>query len=474
MSAQPAIDPQPLLHRARSLLQSGQTRPMRPVLAALQRLMPSTPEIDELEARLLLGEGRLADALAVLDRGLAAVPDAVALLLCRADARLRDGAVAAAASDAAEAVMLDRGNARAKAILGIILIELGQVADARVCLAEAVAAEPASAQYRQGLAEALERLGEPVGAAAALCDGIALQPANVALRIAAVMTAMRQRDFAAAAALAEAARHDGVADACVFGLLGHALSNLGRHAEAVEAYGEAARLAPEDQYVRHLVSAAGVLPSEPRAPAAYVETLFDGYADRFEAHLIGLGYRVPGLMRKRLLAHVPAVFSDGPVLDLGCGTGLIGVALSDLALRPLVGVDLSAPMLRHAAAKGVYDELLQADVETVLNDPGRRWKLVIAADVLCYFGALDALLKSVHDRLEPGGLLLFSVELLAGGPTWALGAQGRYAHARRYVEQAVAQAGLVLRDIGEEVLRNEAEAGVPGLLVVAQRTRLDG
>ena len=69
-------------------------------------------------------------------------------------------------------------------------------------------------------------------------------PGDPTLRTAAIMVAMRTRDFTGAADIAEAARRDGVADAQVFGLKGHALSSLGRHGEATAAYAEALKLAP--------------------------------------------------------------------------------------------------------------------------------------------------------------------------------------------------------------------------------------
>ncbi len=65
------------------------------------------------------------------------------------------------------------------------------------------------------------------------------------------VTSPRQYGFA------EEAHAAGVADACLFGLKGHALSSLGRHAEAAEAYAEALKLGPDDPYVRHLVAASG-------------------------------------------------------------------------------------------------------------------------------------------------------------------------------------------------------------------------
>lgn len=349
------------------------------------------------------------------------------------------------------------------------------------CLREAVAEAPARAAYRRALAAAQEQAGDADAAMATLAEGIRLAAGDVQLRTAAIMVAMRQRAFAAAADLAEAARRDGVADACVFGLRGHALSSIGRHAEAGEAYAEALKLAPEDPYVRHLVAAAGMLPQAARAPAAYLEAVFDGYAARFETHLIGLGYRVPGLVRAAVLAHVPLPADGnrlGPVLDLGCGTGLVGVVLSDLPLGPLVGVDISAGMLAEARAKGLYDTLLQEDLETTLARTDRDWPLVIAADVFCYFGELDGVLAQVRARLRPGGVLIFTAETLpADEPTaagWRLGRQGRYAHHIDYLRASAAGAGLAIRAIAAESLRREAGAPVPGAVVVLERTLHDG
>lgn len=464
-------DPDVLTRRVREMVGAGRLLAARPLLAALRSMGVAAAETAEIEGRLLLREGRLADALAVLDAALAQGP-AAPLHLCRAEARLQADDAAGAAADAAEALILDRTDPQAKAVLGVALIELGRPDEALPCLRAAIAMLPERVAYHQALAAAQERCGDPDAAAATLAAAIVRAPGQVRLRTAAVMVAMRQKDFAAAAALAECARRDGVADAAIFGLRGHALSSLGRHADAADAYAEALKLAPEDLYVRHLVAAAGVLPQALRAPAEYLRTVFDSYASRFEQHLIGLGYRVPGLIRAALLAELDlSAGSVGPVLDLGCGTGLMGVVLSDLPLRPLVGVDLSDGMLAEARAKRLYDELVQKDLETLLDEPGPAWPVILAADVFCYFGALGGVLARVAARLAPGGLCVFSVELDSGeggGKGWQLGRQGRYRHAEFHVRAALAEAGLGVLRCVPEVLRQEADAPVAGLLVVAR------
>ena len=363
------------------------------------------------------------------------------------------------------------------------MLDLGRPFDAVACLAEAVASEPADLHYRQALATALEKAGDVDAAHLALTDGIALSPANVPVRNAAILLCIRRRDFVQAVRLAEQARSLGIADACTFGMQGHAMSSLGQHDLAAIAYQNALKLGPEDTYVRHLVMSSGLMPDSKRAPESYVRTVFDGYADRFETHLIQLEYRIPAAIRTLLLAHpkIAAGIPAGPVLDLGCGTGMAALAIGDLPLGPFTGVDLSPRMLAHARAKRLYAELREADIVSDLASRKQRWPLIVAADVLCYFGALEELLTLVHDRLEPNGWFVFSVEeiqpdhdgVVPGNGDWALQRQGRYVHAEHYVYEAVRNAGFRVLRMDRPVIRQEAGADVPGLLLAIERIRHD-
>jgi len=393
------------------------------------------------------------------------------------------GDVEGATRDAAEAVILDRTDPVAKALLGTLMLDLNRPMEAAACLREAVTQRPADPAFREALAIAQEACGEPDLALHTLEEAVALAPTAISLRNAGVMLCMRRRDFNGAVRLAEAARAVGIADACLFGLKGHALSSLGRHDDAAEAYHEALKLGPDDPYVRHLVSASGAVPQGRRAPAAYLRAVFDGYADRFDGHLIGLGYRIPGVIRRVVDAH-PVLAAGGrlgPVLDLGCGTGLVGLALGDLPLGPITGVDVSSAMLAHARAKDSYADLHEADLMTMLAGDDRRWPLIVAADVLCYFGALDDAFAAVHARLEPHGWFVFSLETLVadhdgvmpGNGDWALLRQGRYAHTPEFVRRTAAEAGFSIRIETPEVIRAEGGIAVDGMLLVLERVRHD-
>ncbi|MSP02618.1 MAG: methyltransferase domain-containing protein [Acetobacteraceae bacterium] len=469
-----------LIARAEELIDQGRPGAARPLLAAVRRLVQPSAGLSVLAARIALGEGGFDHAGAELDVALDAEPDHPGLRKCRAELRRQIGDLEGATRDAAEAVIADRHDPAAKALLGVLLMDIGRATDAVACLAEAVAAAPGDVSYREALSQAWIAAGDMDEAMATLFEGIAVVPGAVSPRNAAILLCIRRRDFVKAANLAEQSRSVGVADATTFGLQGHALSSMGRHDDAASAYGEALKLSPGDAYVRHLAAAAGIGSSAARAPDDYVRTLFDGYADRFESHLVSLGYRIPGLIRRHVIDFAAGT-DIGPVLDLGCGTGLAAVALSDLDLGPVTGIDLSPRMLEEARAKGLYAELREARLPAALREDTASWNLILAADLLCYFGSLEEMFSAVRARLAPGGRFILSVEELlpdhdgnvAGNGDWALGRQGRYSHEPSYLVNSAETAGFRCLSLDHETLRFEAGGPVAGLLAVLERPRAD-
>ncbi len=460
-------DPLALAAKARALLDQGRPGAARPIIAALRPAGADGAAISEMEARLLVAQGRVQDAIAVVSAGLDEMGPSFALHLTRAELCLLSGDAVGAACDAAEAVILARSDVAAKALLGRALLQLGRAADAVTCLEEALAARPHTAPVRLDLAAALDADARPGASESVLADGIALDPGNAALHSAALLHRIRAKDYTVAVAMAVAARRNAALDARGCGLMGHALSSLGRYDEAADAYVEALKLAPEDSYLRHLVASAGRCDAGERAPPEYVRMLFDEYAERFDNHLIHLGYRVPGLVR-RVLAQLAPV--RGPVLDLGCGTGLLAVASKDHAPHDWIGVDLSSRMLEAARSKTLYAELHEADLLTFLGGEKRFFSLILAGDVLCYFGPLTPVLQAVQLRLAPGGRFVFTVEGLAPGEEAVhLGRMGRYAHSEAHVTAAARDAGLKIISLDEDTLRHDGSAPVQGFVAVLER-----
>jgi predicted TPR repeat methyltransferase len=258
---------------------------------------------------------------------------------------------------------------------------------------------------------------------------------------------------------------------------GHLLYRLDRLPEALEFYARWQASDPDDPIPQHMLAAVGGAERPMRASDGYVRATFDDFAESFDRNLEELGYRAPQLLFDAVMqsaALQPQHSLD--VLDIGCGTGLCGPLLRPIARR-LVGVDLSPNMLSKAAMRAVYDQLNCAELTQWLAECGQQFGLVVAADVLCYFGDLSAAFANARAVLAPGGCFACSLEALpaaaADNPTspepFLLQPHGRYQHDRKHVEAALSAAGLDIVSISTQTLRHERQNAVVGIVVVARR-----
>lgn len=91
---------------------------------------------------------------------------------------------------------------------------------------------------------------------------------------------------------------------------------------------------------------------------------YDKWSTSYDADNLSLGFRLPGL-GAGLLARFLAG-ADGPLLDAGCGTGLVGETLQLLGYEDITGCDLSPAMMERAARTGAYSSFEQADMGKAL------------------------------------------------------------------------------------------------------------
>jgi predicted TPR repeat methyltransferase len=257
-----------------------------------------------------------------------------------------------------------------------------------------------------------------------------------------------------------------------------ALMLLGHLEQAAGLLREWLAEGPDNPVAQHLLAAceAGLSGQAPeRASDGYVQQVFDGFAESFDAKLQALGYRAPELVVAALRAAAGAPAAALDICDAGVGTGLCGAGLKPFARR-LVGCDLSVGMLKRAQALRLYDTLHQAELVHYLGTQPDSFDAVVSADTLCYFGALEGAAAAAARALRPGGWLVFTVEALPDDhaqPHW-LQPNGRYAHRVDHVRHALASAGLREHALQRDSLRQEAGHPVPGWLVTAQRPGAGG
>lgn len=254
--------------------------------------------------------------------------------------------------------------------------------------------------------------------------------------------------------------------------LGELRQELNQHDAAIVAYRRAIAADTDDRHGAKLrLMRLGAEPLSEMSPA-YVRSLFDQYAPKFDMALRGdLNYRGPEILLKAVLAacHAaqrPGHFKHG--LDLGCGTGLAGRTFVSI-VDAIDGFDLSPGMIERADAAQVYARLEIADmVQAVSNEPAASADLILAADAMVYLGDLAVLFGEAARVLMPQGLLAFTVEAHAG-EGFGLGAGLRYTHSEAYVRRTIEAAGLRIRDLSAVATRTDGGIPVPGYVVVAEK-----
>ena len=248
----------------------------------------------------------------------------------------------------------------------------------------------------------------------------------------------------------------------------HAQRDMGQTAAAIAGYQHALALGADPELHRYYLAA--LSPDQPavNAPAAYVEKLFDQYADDFESHLVGqLGYQGHSVLLQHLPADPTVRFER--VWDLGCGTGLCGTLIRPRA-QHLSGVDLSSVMVAKARALGVYDSLHAQELVAFMQQTTEPADLVLAADVFIYVGWLDAVFEALSPRVRSGGWLALTVEEADAGFDVQLHSSLRYAHALPYLQKLAAEHGWRWAKVHRAPLRLDQAQPLMGAYVYLQKT----
>ncbi len=142
--------------------------------------------------------------------------------------------------------------------------------------------------------------------------------------------------------------------------------------------------------------------------AAKVAAHYDAWAATYERELADNGYITP----QRCAAALRRFATDPgePVIDLGCGTGLSGIALRDEGFTTIDGFDFSPEMLALARTKiGVYRRLDRVDLSQPLDVSPREYVNACAAGVVNPGHAPKAAIGYVLDILPSDGRFVFSL-----------------------------------------------------------------
>lgn len=164
-------------------------------------------------------------------------------------------------------------------------------------------------------------------------------------------------------------------------------------------------------------------------------------------------------------------------LDLACGSGRYLRVLLQHGAAPVVGLDVSAPMLSFA--RGVAVNLVQADILS-LSFYDSRFDIITCALAVGHVKDLRRALGEMSRILVPGGAVVYSdfhpIGASLGWKRTFRGEDGRvYAvphHTHFYSDHVAAcsAAGLRIEEVREPLIDFEPRwRGCPGLLIIRAR-----
>jgi predicted TPR repeat methyltransferase len=293
-------------------------------------------------------------------------------------------------------------------------------------------------------------------ARAHLSRAYSLEPNNISILVELAEAQLASNAFLDAIANFTTAQHARPRDPAILRSLAKAYLGAGDHSTAKAAFAEVVRLVPYDTFAQHMLAAL----DEAQGSRRYIAELFDSYAESFDNHLTtALNYHLPSL-----IADAVAPYKLETMLDIGCGTGLVGAALHG-QIAAMDGLDIAPQMIRKAREREIYRHLRSGDASELLTqDPSFSgpYNLVTAADVFVYIGQLETVFAAIRQVISPTGLFVFSIEHDETAPV-SLRPSGRFAQSANYIYELANFFDFEIVQQRQFVVRHERDQPIPAL-----------
>jgi predicted TPR repeat methyltransferase len=423
--------------------------------------------------RVLLARGLPTEAAAQIEQFLKATQgaDQLEAVLLLAEAKLQAGELGAAESAARKALEIAPGNARAMFAVALVCQQTGRSAEAVTLLERGLQVNPGAvhAWVNKGLVE--KQMGRFNDAVASFSRALALNPAIAPVHYSLGLIYLLKKSRAEAERSFRKALEFDLRHVHAALQLATLLRYEDKLDQAAEVYRAILKYDPENITARFHLDALETKDGPVRVPADVVRAIYtdESVGRSLEGSLQGhLKYKTPAILEAALRDLHGAEQPVLDVLDLGCGSGLYG-ALVRARARRLVGVDLSASMIEECRRKRVYDDLRVGDAVDYLAETQDRFDLIVAMDVLCYFGDLLPLVRRCADILKSGGILACSVERAPDDRAWLFHRYGHFLHSAAHLREAAASSGMREVQMTECALRREAGEDRMGFVALFRR-----
>ncbi len=253
--------------------------------------------------------------------------------------------------------------------------------------------------------------------------------------------------------------------------LGSLFFEQGKNELAMKHFHSCLEIDPDDAHgVRLLLAHMGFAATPKRASQAHLENLYGRRSRFWDREKKYRGHELVARQVRKLAAP-----SKSEILDAGCGTGLVGELLRDLASR-LDGVDLSEPMLKSSARKNIYDNLYKDDLVSFMTGKAGHYDIVASAATIIHTGDLTQVFQAAALALRDTGLFVFTLFSndgdedfrVAGNPDLAKG--GCYVHRSGYLVRLALAHGFTVEALDREIHEHDQhDVPVAGLVVGLRR-----
>lgn len=388
---------------------------------------PDSPEVQTVLGQALLGVGHIGLAATHFSHALELDANNILAHLNLADIKSQQQEYDSAEKHYLRVLELERNNFAAHLNYATLLYHEHRLSEALEEFRHAVIINPKSAEASNNLGLILKDLQEYEEALGLFFNAYALNPEleEVSVNLSETLMLYHQTDAATAVKIAE----------------------------------NWLRQAPNNIFAARTAAALKGIPVTSADNKAYAAKLFDNFAEHYDNTLHQINYQLPQAFSQ----HLGNI--SGQILDLGCGTGLLGEALKT-PHNQIIGVDISEAMLRQANAKNIYQTLINCDILTYLSNHHPAFNLITAADVFCYFSDLAPVISKCFPTP-----LCFSVELAPNITDWQLSPRGRYKHSLEYVNKLLSTAGYNHIEYKLLTLRTENGQDVQGAIFFANTVK---
>ncbi len=216
---------------------------------------------------------------------------------------------------------------------------------------------------------------------------------------------------------------------------------------------------PDNPVARHTYAALSGK-GDTSSLSEYTRRLYDSFAPEYDTKMTELA----STALQTALAFLPDKHYQS-VLDLACGTGLLGVQAS-FSFDTLTGVDISGKMLDKARETARYTRLVEQDIVAFLEHDKQTYDLLLAIEVVGYLPTVQPLFQQIASHLSRNGVFVFSVET---ADKTGLSLNGRFLYSAADIDKALSAANLTVLKRDKTALRREGQGVAKGEVILVRK-----